>query len=327
VFLIAFSPRGEICQLLQFRHTAAQEAFHKGQFELAKFTVEGTQAAILHFEQAIREDPNYALVYIWLARSYIRLGQPLSAMPPREAMPKAEELAMKALEIDSSLGAAHAILGTIKRNYYKDWAGAEKEFKLALELNSSSVEAYSGYAFLMTSLGCFEEAITLRMRTIRLDPLNLGQRTALAEHLFNARRYDEAMEELETVLEMDPNFQRAYNLMSWVYEAKGMYELRSRSRSNEEALHVVRSDLPKQEKLVAEAQKALAQASKAPEAIDVVTTELKARTAKLKKLQCRLGKIDSESERLEAELKNLEACYAEAGFSSLSEVGTIALHR
>jgi septal ring factor EnvC (AmiA/AmiB activator) len=100
--------------------------------------------------------------------------------------------------------------------------------------------------------------------------------------------------------------------MSWVYEAKGMYELRSRSRSNEEALHVVRSDLPKQEKLVAEAQKALAQASKAPEAIDVVTTELKARTAKLKKLQCRLGKIDSESERLEAELKNLEACYAEA---------------
>ena len=95
--------------------------------------------------------------------------------------------------------------------------------------------------------------------------------------------------------------------------AEDLRKVRRRSFSIDEALHAVRSDLGKQEKLVAEARKALAQAQAGErrEAIDVVTAELTARTAKLKKLQSRSRKMNSESESLRMELKNLGACYAE----------------
>jgi len=95
--------------------------------------------------------------------------------------------------------------------------------------------------------------------------------------------------------------------------AEDLRKVRRRSFSTDKALHAVRNDLGKQEKLAAEARKALvqAQAGELQEAIDVVTAELTTRTEKLKKLQSRLEKMKSASESLRAELKNLGACYAE----------------
>ncbi len=216
---------GEEGQRLTKRYTTsseAQDAFIKGQFELAKFTVEGTQTAIRHFEQATQEDPNYALAYIALSQCYVMLGQPLRAMPKQEAMPKAEELAIKALEIDNSLSEAHTELGRVKLFYYWDWAGAEKEFKLAIELDPSSADAHSGYAFFLEAMGRFDEAIEEGRRKQQLDPLNPG--VPLVEYFHNARRYDEAIEQAQTLLEINPNFQQLYRTLSFPYEAKGMYE-------------------------------------------------------------------------------------------------------
>jgi len=217
---------GEEREQLSKRYTEnieAHEAYLKGRAELAKFTIEGTQKAIQHLEEAIQKDPDYALAYVGLASCYFWLGQPLHAMPHREAMPKAEELAMKALELDNTLGQAHAWLGSLKLHYHWDWAGAEKEFKLAIELDQSSSWAHQGYAFFLTRMGRHDEAIALSRRALQLDPLNLGARTTLAEHFHKARRYDEGIEQCRTVLEIDPNYQRAYYVISWIYEAKGLY--------------------------------------------------------------------------------------------------------
>jgi len=218
---------GEEREQLSKRYTEnseAHEAYLKGRAELAKFTIEGTQKAIQHFEEAIQKDPDYALAYVSLAQCYFWLGQPLHAMPHREAMPKAEELAMKALELDNTLGEAHAWLGNLKLHYHWDWAGAEKEFKLATELDPSSYWAHQGYAFFLTRMGHHDEAIAHSRRALQLDPLNFTERTILAEHFHKARRYDEGIEQCRTVLEIDPNYQRAYYVISWIYEAKGLYK-------------------------------------------------------------------------------------------------------
>ncbi|MDA2935563.1 protein kinase, partial [Acidobacteria bacterium AH-259-D05] len=205
-------------------NSEAHEAYLKGQFELAKFTIEATQKAIQHFEETIEKDPDYALAYVRLARCYISLGQPLHAMPHREAMPKAEDLLMKGLEIDNALGEAHALLGSLKHNYHRDWAGAEKEFKLAIELDPSSVGVHQGYAFFLTRMGRHDEAIAHSRRALQLDPLNFTARTVLAEHFHKARRYDEGIEQCRTVLETDPDYQRAHYVISWMYEEKGLYK-------------------------------------------------------------------------------------------------------
>jgi serine/threonine-protein kinase len=216
---------GEDGERLSRRYTEnieAHEAYLKGKADQAKFTIVGTQKAIQYFQKAIEKDPNYALAYTALAECYYWLGQPLRAMPKGEAMPRAEELAMKALEIDNSLSEAHAGLGLIKLSYDWDWAGAEREFKLAIELDPSSARAHFGYGFFLEAMGRFDEAIEEGRRTQQLDPLN--PTVALVEYFHNARRYDEAIEQAQILLEINPNFQATYRVLSWPYETQGMYE-------------------------------------------------------------------------------------------------------
>jgi len=205
-------------------NTEAHEAYLKGRAEQVQFTIAGHQKAIQHFEEAIKKDSSYALAYTGLAQTYFMLGQPLAAMPHREAMPKAKDLAMKALEIDNSLGEAHAWLGMLRLQFDYDWLEAEKEFKLAIEFSPSYDWSHLGYAFYLTAMGRHDEAIAEAKKAWQLNPLDLGLITVVAEHLFNARRYDEAMEQCQTVLDIDPTFQRAHNVLRWVYEIKGMYE-------------------------------------------------------------------------------------------------------
>ena len=216
---------GEEEERLSRRYTEnieAHEAYLKGKADLAKFTIEGTQKAIQYFQEAIEKDPNYALAYTALGQCYWWLGQPLRAMPKREAMPRAEELAMKALEIDNSLSEAHAGLGFVNLFYDWDWAKAEKEFKLAIELDPSSAQAHLGYGLFLETMGRFEEAIKEGRRSQQLDPLNSS--VVLVEFFHNARRYDEAIEKAQTLLEINPNFQQAYRALSWPYETQGMYQ-------------------------------------------------------------------------------------------------------
>jgi TolB-like protein len=199
----------------------AHEAYFKGKFERAKSTPEGTQKAIQHFEEAIQKDPNYALAYAAMAQSYWLLGSAYGVIPPEEAMPKAEELAMKALEIDNMLGQAHWVLGTIRYRYHWDWEGAEKEFKLALELDPGS--SGGTYAALISTMGRHDEAIAMGKRANQLNPAQLGMRISTGVTLHFARRYDEAVEQFQMVLDLNPNFHGAYQWLSRAYESKGLH--------------------------------------------------------------------------------------------------------
>jgi len=204
-------------------NSEAHEAYLKGEFEFGKGTAESLLKAIQYFEEAIEKDPNYAPAYATMAISYNLLGSVHGVIPPGEAMPKAEGLAMKALEIDNMLGQAHGVLANIRYRYHWDWEGAEKEFKLALELDPGSSVTHATYAALMSAMGRHDEAIALCKRAIQLDPALLGLRISTAVVLQLARRYDEAIEQLQTVLDLNPNFWIVYQRLRWVYESKGLY--------------------------------------------------------------------------------------------------------
>jgi len=215
---------GEEEERLTQRYTensAAQEAYLKGRFEQAKSTPESVQKSLQYYEEAIQKDPNYALAYAAMAQSYQLLGSVYGVIPPEEAMPKAEELAMKALEIDNMLSQAHGELGAIRYRYHWDWEGAEKEFKLALELDPGS--SNSAYGSLMSTMGRHDDAVALAKRAIQLDPAQLGMRMSTAYMLLHARRYDEVIEQCQIMLDLNPNFRGAYVCFSEVYELKGLY--------------------------------------------------------------------------------------------------------
>jgi tetratricopeptide (TPR) repeat protein len=161
-----------------------------------------------YFEQAIEKDPTYALAYSGLADCYRARGG-LFLVPPKETYPKAKEAALKALEIDDTLGEAHASLGSIKSSYDWDWSGAEKEFQRAIELNPSDAAAHRAHGVSLVRTGRLEETIREEKRALELDPLSLNANRSLRAAFYFARQYERAIEQERKTLELGSNFRLA----------------------------------------------------------------------------------------------------------------------
>ena len=189
-----------------------------------KRTEENLRKAIEHFQSAIREDPTYAQAYVGLADCYNALGSvQFAAWPPMEGRRRSEEAAAKALEIDPALAEAHSALGH-DRHFNWDWEAAEREFKLAIELNPNYAHAHSFYAGYLMSRGRVEESLAASNRARELDPFSLSISVHRGFLLANARRYDEASEQLRRVIAMDPNHHQAYWFLGHIYAFNGQLD-------------------------------------------------------------------------------------------------------
>jgi tetratricopeptide (TPR) repeat protein len=193
----------------------------KGRFYRLKATQEGQKKAAECFNQAIAIDNKYALAYAELAFTY-RLLATNGFLDPKEATPKAEAAARKALELDEGLPEAHSAMAEIKSNVW-DWVGAEQEFKRAIELNPNYARAHSTYATLLSNLGRHEQAIAEIKRARELDPLSLVSNANLGFRLYFARQYEQAIEQLKKTLEMDKNFGYAHSVLGYTYNGMGRY--------------------------------------------------------------------------------------------------------
>ena len=200
------------------RETENAEAYRlylKGRYHWNKVSLDGVQKGIDYFQQAIEKDPHYALAYAGLVDCYNYLGKSVEA----------KQAAEKALELDETLGEAHASLAFFRFLYDWDWAGAEKEFKRALELNHNYAQAHHWYAIFLGNLGRHDEAIREAQIAQELDPLSLLNSLTLGLVLYMARQYDCAVEEIAKTLEMDANFTAAHSTLGAVYLQQGKYEL------------------------------------------------------------------------------------------------------
>jgi adenylate cyclase len=201
--------------------TTAYELYHKGRSLWEKRSGDNLAKAIAFYEQAIARDPKYALAYSGLANSYVLLPLYFS-VPQRDAMAKAREAALKALQIDPNLAEAHNALGKILNFDDLDLAGAEREFQRAIELQPNNATAHQWYGNgPLDSLGRFDEAVAETKRAVELDPLSPIINTDRAFSLYYARRYDEAMAQAKKTIELDPGFFYSRQILGMVLQAKG----------------------------------------------------------------------------------------------------------
>jgi tetratricopeptide (TPR) repeat protein len=132
---------------------------------------------------------------------------------------------MKAIALDDMLAEAHASLAFhFKFCDERDWPGAEKEFKRAIELNPNYATAHQWYAYNLAAMGRMDEAIAEIKQARDLDPLSININTDVGEILYFARQYDQAIAVYHNSLEMDPDFGVAHYLLAFAYEQKQMYE-------------------------------------------------------------------------------------------------------
>lgn len=198
----------------------AYDLYLKGRFYLGKRTDDGIEKGIEYFKQSIEKDPGFALGYAGLADSYLAL----TISSPQDFFPKARAAASRALELDEGLAEAHAALGAEKAGFEYDWAGAEQEFKRAIELNANCADAHFYYSwYLLTPLGRSEEAIAEMNRALELDPLSGIYNTVLGLSYYYARQYDQALQQFNKTLTLDPDFFIAPFHLAWLYSQLGQY--------------------------------------------------------------------------------------------------------
>jgi TolB-like protein/DNA-binding winged helix-turn-helix (wHTH) protein/Flp pilus assembly protein TadD len=201
----------------------AYVSYLKGRYFWNKRTADGLKVARAYFDQAIEEDPNYAQAYSGLADTYALLGDwQYAVMTPKEALPKAKAAAIKALELDTSLGEAHNSLAFCLEGFDWDFDGAGKEFQRAIELNPGYATAHHWYAWHLSLLGQYEEAVAEMRKAQNLDPLSLVINADLAELLVLAHSYDESILQSRKTIEMDANFALAHNQLGQAYLQKQM---------------------------------------------------------------------------------------------------------
>jgi len=200
----------------------AYQLYLKGRFLWNKRTNESLAKSVEYLDQAIAKDPNYALAYAGLADAWYSRGW-YRHVEPKDAYERARAAAIKALEKDPRLAEGHAILAAIKTAYDWDWEGAEREFKLAIELNPNYATAHQRYSLFLPALGRLDEAIAEARKARDLDPLSLPINENVGDMLYLARRYDLAIEQLRKTIELDPNYGVAHSTLAKVYEAQGKY--------------------------------------------------------------------------------------------------------
>jgi serine/threonine protein kinase/tetratricopeptide (TPR) repeat protein len=204
------------------RNAEAYQLYLNGRFHWNKRTEEELNKAVKFFKQAIEKDPNYALAYVGLADAYLVL--PLyGRMAPSVAASRTKEALTRALEIDRDLAEAHASLGLMKEDFEWDWAGAEKEYRRAIELNSNYATSHHWYAWFLCEMKRNDEAIKESSLAQKLDPLSPIINNLVAFTLMTAGKYGSAVQQWNRTLELEPTFPESHFLLSKAYWTKGLY--------------------------------------------------------------------------------------------------------
>jgi len=202
----------------------AYELYLKGRFFWNKRTGVDLRKSIDYFDQAVAKDPSYALAYAGLADAYVLLSG-FGAASPKDSLPEAKAAAEKGLDLDGTLGEAHASLAQALLAYDFNFARANREFRRAIELNPNYATAHHWYGeSVLTPLGQFEDGVAELKRALQLDPLSVIINADVGTVLTSARRYDEAIEQLRKTLEMDPSFYYAHYNLGEALEMKGLTE-------------------------------------------------------------------------------------------------------
>jgi TolB-like protein/DNA-binding winged helix-turn-helix (wHTH) protein/tetratricopeptide (TPR) repeat protein len=210
---------------LAFTHPVPPQAhcaYLQGRYLANNKTKLGLEQSIAFYQQAIDQDSLYAPAYAGLADSYILLEDD-GHIPASEANPRIRSAALKAVAADPTLADAHVMLADARETEW-DWAGAEQEYRRAIELNPGLPRAHHWYAMLLGALKRHDEAISEIERAVDLEPLSPTLYVAQAETYYLAGRYDQALHILNTPPILHGSEPGVAFVAGLVYLQKGEYE-------------------------------------------------------------------------------------------------------
>ncbi len=191
----------------------AYDNYLKGRYFWNKRTADGLKKATYYFNRAIEGDPNYSLPYTGLADIHQLSDHPQLA----------REEVQKALDLDDQLPEAHNSLARLLYLFNRDWEGADREFKRALELDHNYAPAHHWYSMYLAVEGRKEQALAEAEKASELDPLSPVVGANLAKILQEAGQNDKAIEQAKKTLDLEPDSAVTHAVLGVVYQDKRMY--------------------------------------------------------------------------------------------------------
>jgi len=209
-------------QTLDNAKQEARQLYTAGRYYSTRRTAEGIWQAIDRLKHAVELDPKFARAHAELADCYALLNWYVEP-PPADAWKLAKQSAINAVTADPKLAEARASLGFVRLHYDRDWEGAERELRVAIQLKPGAQVAHRWYAFSLSTMGRHEEALAEMKRAREISPQSAVLATAMANVLFLAGRYDEAIAQCRRAMELDSGAVSAHTVLRWCYEKKGMH--------------------------------------------------------------------------------------------------------
>ncbi len=186
----------------------AYTLYLKGRFFLNRLAEHDLRKALKLFEQALDADPGYAKAYSGIADCWCNLADDWEI--PEDAYPKAKSAAVRATQLEPSLGEAHTSIGKVLCWYEWDFEGAASALAKAVEFNPNYAEAHFVYGSTLPAVGRLNEAIEEMRKALVLDPLSAHFSRWLGRFLLYAGRHDAAIEQSKATLEIEPTYFQAF---------------------------------------------------------------------------------------------------------------------
>lgn len=202
----------------------AHEAYLRGRYWWHRRGREEEEKGFQYFQRAVELDPSYAPAWAGVADSYLVMAHH-GGMAAREALPKAESAALRALSLDNSLAEAHTSLAMVKMSFDWDYPAAEKEFRRAIELDANYATAHHWYAHDLVVMSRFPEALTEIQIAHELDPYSIVINTWWGRVFYYERDYTRAAAQFRSMLELGPEVRPiGYQELATVYEQQGKFD-------------------------------------------------------------------------------------------------------
>jgi tetratricopeptide (TPR) repeat protein len=199
----------------------AQQLFTAGRYYATRRSAEGLRQAIERLARAVELRPDFAAAWAELADCNALLNWFVEPPPP-EAWQRAKQAALQAVSADPLLAEAHASLGFVRLHYDRNSKDAESELRKAINLNPKNLVSHRWYAYSLSAMGRHQEAVVEIERAREISPQSPVIATAVANVLFLASRFDDAIAQCHKALALDPGGVAAHTILRWSYERKGM---------------------------------------------------------------------------------------------------------
>ena len=219
---LALEARSRLVQV-GTRSNEAYQQYLRGRGVVLNPTRDTLNQAQQFFEAAVKLDPGYADAWAGLGTAFKRMPT-VAGAAPHETFPRAKNAAERALQIDPDHAEAHSVLGTVAFWYEWDYPHAERLLRRSLELQPSSADSHLFLGHLLANIGRFDEALDSIRAAKALDPAWMLPRAHEGHFLFMARRQQEALNQLNDVVKMAPQFWPGQVMRQLPLLALGQYD-------------------------------------------------------------------------------------------------------